>query len=470
MTHRLLQMNGEEYNFSEILQNETFGFTSTVAENWSDLIDWVLTELIDQYQRQQKNLDCEIKYDASLFWDTMSCSNNNKDKAFFERHPKAGNHQWQSIKLILNDLGILNFRNENYKVPKEGTEQFDVQTAAYCQFQQNFNYQQVNYTPGFLLKKQNLQIRDYYEKEIKLDQTASILDLISLWKRKIKLKPKNGKDRILDDDHFLRYLGNIVNLDKIYFRRCAMKRVHTAPVSFPSILRSNWYFASNPHATLMEIDIANAQFFFLSLLLVKDKLPSTKKFIKLCQDGELYKTIAIDYYGDDSNRDLVKRKLIAEFLFSERNWSKLSKWVAKEYPGVAEVVKQLKADRFQNCARTLQRGEASLMVDKIFLPLLKSGITTYTVHDSIIVQEQHAKDVAAFIKETCVDLYGVNPQLNFEVFLSRRQAKNNTIQTHIDNLISYGKGNPKVLDKFLRDLKDENSMIHELFVRNNAFI
>lgn len=156
------------------------------------------------------------------------------------------------------------------------------------------------------------------------------------------------------------------------------------------------------------IDVKNAQFVFLSVLLKNDLTELTDdtiKFIKLCADGTLY-----EYMMNILNEDRNYVKKWMYHLAFDSNLAKYEIWgtlgnkalFKKEFPQVFDYMKNFKKEKGFTIVTALQQIESEIFVDN----LLKEYINDYKVlslHDSIYCfDEKLSIDVVENkLKEIC---------------------------------------------------------------------
>ncbi len=158
---------------------------------------------------------------------------------------------------------------------------------------------------------------------------------------------------------------------------------------------------------LVEIDIANSQPFFLSLLAIQiSDEEDVKLFSKLCREGSLY-----SYINDLSEAEIAKEKILTMF-YSPSHWQGKEKQVfEKHFPTILDVIRIIKEDNFKILPIELQKLEAEMMINTVAKILIEKGIDFIPIHDSFLITESNIEKVREIILcEFCKE-YGVEPLL-----------------------------------------------------------
>ncbi|NMB82015.1 MAG: hypothetical protein GYA14_09370 [Ignavibacteria bacterium] len=186
--------------------------------------------------------------------------------------------------------------------------------------------------------------------------------------------------------------------------------------------------------SLVEVDIANSQPFFLNFLLIdyysnnnsliksysdikyisydtKNNLPDdSKKYIDLTSKGVFYEYLmeAFNYSGD---RDKFKKMLFARVYYNDTLKGGREEWFLFQdlFPSVAEVITHHKKENYKNLAIMLQIAESDMMIYKIVPKLIEKIIYALTIHDSYLVIENDSAEVKKIILNEFKNLYGLIP-------------------------------------------------------------
>jgi hypothetical protein len=137
---------------------------------------------------------------------------------------------------------------------------------------------------------------------------------------------------------------------------------------------------------LNELDYDNDFF----CVIVEKELEKFKKILK----KDFYKWIAKEskkYTKITVNRMKAKKMFFKKIFGRKCNEGYLIKIFENEFPMLLKIINYLKKDNYKELARTLQREESTLIIDKLSKWLIEEkGIRNfYTVHDCIGIQEKH---------------------------------------------------------------------------------
>jgi hypothetical protein len=163
-------------------------------------------------------------------------------------------------------------------------------------------------------------------------------------------------------------------------RNSTNNRLDTNLTNLPSVY-TDWICYRN---NLIQIDLANSQLCFLSKMLEDTPgLNDINNFCNLSYSGEIY-TYVQDQLGLET-RDEAKLLLIT-ILFSSNYNSKGKKEFKSLFPQVHMWINNFKRENgYKNFSVTLQKMEAELFIDQIYVSLKRRGIFCLTKHDSLII-------------------------------------------------------------------------------------
>lgn len=191
--------------------------------------------------------------------------------------------------------------------------------------------------------------------------------------------------------------------------------------------------------TLVEVDIANSQPFFLNFLLIeyysnnnsiinsmsninnisydtRNNLPDdSRKYIDLTSKGVFYEYLmeTFSYYGD---RDKFKKMLFARVYYNDTMKGGREEWFLFQelFPSVAEVITHHKKENYKNLSIMLQRAESDMMIYKIVPKLIENKIFALTIHDSYLVYLKESETVKKIILEEFNNDYGLSPKVRIK--------------------------------------------------------
>lgn len=150
---------------------------------------------------------------------------------------------------------------------------------------------------------------------------------------------------------------------------------------------------------MIQIDLSNSQFSFLSFWLSK-YLDSDdfKLFQKLSYTGKLYDFIQKEL--GLTSREKTKRILFYIFFSSNEINNSKKDYVRKRFPSVIEWVNEYKSiNNHKTFCIELQRLESNFFIDNIYEIIKKLGYVCFTKHDSIIVKSIYKDEVINLIKD-----------------------------------------------------------------------
>jgi len=161
---------------------------------------------------------------------------------------------------------------------------------------------------------------------------------------------------------------------------------------------------------LSEIDIKNSQPLFLGLA-AKDKGFHDRSYLGLCEAGTIYDHLA-DRLG--ILRQSAKQEMVM-FLYAKNGFRSTAKALfAREFPGVATYVHQVKATDHKRLARHMQAAERRFVVDTVCerLKRMRKDMFIATIHDAILARKSDRECVASVLKEE-FSRRGVIPRLEW---------------------------------------------------------
>lgn len=181
---------------------------------------------------------------------------------------------------------------------------------------------------------------------------------------------------------------------------------------------------------LVDVDLANSQPCLLGYTLTKmDKLqenfpdliqgynfpeldvlaPDLQQFLEKSSTGVLY-----DYLSERLGWDRELAKLIfIKIMFSKPKWnSSYKKQIRAIFPTIIQFMDDFKTQNGEpnQLAIFLQKLEAEIFIDNIYLPLRKEGHVIFSKHDSILCKESQRDELKAKM-ETILDGIGLKYRL-----------------------------------------------------------
>ena len=159
----------------------------------------------------------------------------------------------------------------------------------------------------------------------------------------------------------------------------------------------------------------------------KSKMVKLRLFYNSVLNGTLYDEFIKRYSGVITRKEV--KNIMFKVLFSRNEYYKEYKKIipyendketfASVYPFVYEVVKILKAKDNRKLPIFLQQLESYLFIDCIAKELVENGIVPFTIHDSVIVKEEHQEKTIEIINGVFLKQIGVIPSFYIK-FLNKK--------------------------------------------------
>ena len=190
-------------------------------------------------------------------------------------------------------------------------------------------------------------------------------------------------------------------------------RVFHNVANFPSELR--------PYLTIRggltgEADIASSQPYFLAALAYRgDTSEEANAFRALVASENFYETFGgwIGLAGKD--RKKLKKQFYAEVLFGLKKYrGKMWAAMAARFPRLATYVDRIKEDNYRELARILQHEEARVVIGIIVPALTAQGIEGLSIHDGLMVRQEHLPEVQRVMKAELERVTGIRPLIRIK--------------------------------------------------------
>ena len=178
---------------------------------------------------------------------------------------------------------------------------------------------------------------------------------------------------------------------------------------------------------LMMTDISNSQP-LLSVAAVKKQYSITSgigmlglpdniiKYQKLAESGKFYEYL-IEKSGYTGDRGIFKKTFFKDVFFSKvtKAWTTpIKDAFIQEFPNVYNLINQLKAKDYKDFAVSMQRLEASIMIDTVTKKMVKAGKCILTLHDAIVTDNEEDLLMAEQLISDAMVKYGIEPKFNRE--------------------------------------------------------
>lgn len=217
---------------------------------------------------------------------------------------------------------------------------------------------------------------------------------------------------------------NAINDGYLFFKRNATNgRLDSNLTSLPSYLRK--FIKSDEK--LFNLDIKNSQPYFLYTKLLKEESIDSEElelFGSLVLNGTLYEYLVEVFEGvafeklSDFQKPIQRKKsklnLFRIFYSKIGSYQKIKEQFKSKFPTIMEFINQTNLIEHNTLAIQLQEREAVAVLDVIMVKLQKMDIFPFTIHDSLIVSENELPIVKSIVMDSCIELFGVGPQLHEE--------------------------------------------------------
>ena len=245
---------------------------------------------------------------------------------------------------------------------------------------------------------------------------------------------------LLTNNLFHQHDADLVAITKIAKKKFFVRKPDPLSRDFTNItnlstdLRQFLYHVnSNQH--LVNLDIRNSQPYIFSLLLMDEYanhryVPAdVQRYINLCADGELYEYM-MNFLGvAEKMRQGFKQRFFAQLFFCTNYFAARTpagKLFKKLFPNVYSLIHRYKSGKEKGAHKKLaimmQRREAQVILNQIGRQLDKQKIWYVTIHDSVVVLEEHAVMVKNIIHNTFLKAVGVMPSVKEEVLVNGKKC------------------------------------------------
>jgi hypothetical protein len=225
---------------------------------------------------------------------------------------------------------------------------------------------------------------------------------------------------------------------------------------------------------LMMTDISNSQI-LLSVAAVKNQYSITsgrglinlpddvKHYQKLAQAGQFYEYM-IEKAGYTGDRNKFKKQFFTDVFFSKiTKWSTPIKDVFMvKFPTVYKMICQLKSKDYADFAISMQRLEASIIIDTVAKKMIKAKRCILTLHDAIVTTNEGDLILAEQLITDAMVKYKITPQFKRETkekYKNREQPEVNSA-VHINHYIeSFAISNYKELKPITETLTEQETEV-----------
>jgi len=215
-------------------------------------------------------------------------------------------------------------------------------------------------------------------------------------------------------------INSICNGFLFFKRNDTNGRLDSNLTTLPSYLRK--FIISDDR--LYNVDIKNSQPYFLYTKLVNEPSIDKKdleKFGRWVTSGVLYEELILEWYkykGKEKDRKEIKSMMMM-ILFSKiksYNGDRLpyKPFFRTVFPSIMDYIDDVNSEKNNTLAIMLQERESTVVLDIVVPKLNAVKINTFTIHDSYICTEDELETVVETITNTCMEMYGIAPNLHQE--------------------------------------------------------
>jgi hypothetical protein len=245
---------------------------------------------------------------------------------------------------------------------------------------------------NFLLKREDIKINneiddDYIDLKLENDEWRISLDKakvmaigsdLILYKEKCYIEPVNDFIERKTRELKLIFRKSIFEIENGIFRISRNETNMRLDYNLTNMKSDLLNYLESDGETLIELDIANAQFAFLSYL-VKDL---DIDFITKTQNGTLY----------NNNKKEWFRVAFDKIKCEQDNFRKV-------YPKTMKFINEFKKESgYKSFSNLLQRLESSIMIDGLMKRLIDRGFMVFPIHDAIRVKQSELEIIKGEIE------------------------------------------------------------------------
>ncbi|NQU88381.1 MAG: hypothetical protein HQ541_21760 [Mariniphaga sp.] len=149
---------------------------------------------------------------------------------------------------------------------------------------------------------------------------------------------------------------------------------------------------------------------------------SLSEFDHYVSKGELYEYLSAKYNGNISRDDA--KEIVFKVLFSQneiyKNYIKTVPYKKEKqvfefvFPFVSDSITILKSRDYKKLSNLLTKIESHIFIDCISKKLVNAGIIPKTIHDSVIIKQEHQEQALSIIKKVFDDKFKVTPSLHIK--------------------------------------------------------
>lgn len=231
---------------------------------------------------------------------------------------------------------------------------------------------------------------------------------------------------------------------------------------------------------MMMTDISNSQV-LLSVAAVKKQYSivsglnmlglynDVKHYQQLAESGQFYEYL-IDKCKYTGDRNKFKKDFFSQVFFSKvvKYSMPIKDVFVQEFPNVYKLINQLKAKDYKNFAISMQRMEASIIIDVVAKKMIKANKCILTLHDAIVCDNVDDIQFAEQLISDAMVKYDIQPKFKRETSLEQKFiTTQHEPSVHVEEynkeldtvtIVLSGKtyyfGNNKIISSNLSDISD----------------
>jgi hypothetical protein len=191
-----------------------------------------------------------------------------------------------------------------------------------------------------------------------------------------------------------------IHTDNLFFKFDRYGRLHSNFTILKRHIRQNYLTIDD--SNLCEIDIKNSQPFFFAVFLKRtmnenDFNDETKRFIDSVNNGVFYDEFVNKYPKVIHSRIEAKMMIYKVFFGDNKDYKKECKLFKGLYPTIYQYIKDFKDNNgsYKSLSYELQKIESNFIFNSVITEIYNKypEIKLFTVHDSIVFQEQYKEEV-----------------------------------------------------------------------------
>jgi hypothetical protein len=272
----------------------------------------------------------------------------------------------------------------------------------------------------------------YYKKKLKIDYDGAMNHSINRYNKELG----ESKTEMEENSAYKRYSSRISSINGIYngslnkslrfSRNKTNKRLDTNLTNMASDLRKFIVGYEN----MSYLDLSNSQPVLFNVMLnnyrnnaSKANLMEIEEYLDATLTGkwyelliEIFKVSYIKNNEESFQNARNKCKNIWMLIAYSKNESvkKYKSIFSKRFPFIQSVISEIKLNKYQQFAISLQIIESEIFIDEICKELVTQNIIPYTMHDGLLVPIEHEKQTLEIMSSILKNHLGRVPNIKIE--------------------------------------------------------